>query len=159
VMLWCRSNLVEQARRPIGHMIRAMGSRVIWHALLMLLIAGCAATSPVSAADRAAAAPTGMAGPGLERFDAVITGLMREFAIPGAGFALVMNGRLVMARGYGWADIEAGRPTEPTTPFLLASVSKSITAVTILKLVEDGRLHLDDKVFAILSDIPPPPGG
>ena len=140
-------------------MIRAMGGRVIGRALLMLLIAGCAATSPVDAADSAPAAPTGMAGPGLERFDAVITGLMREFEIPGAGFALVRNGRLVMARGYGWADVEAGRPAEPTTPFLLASVSKSITAVTILKLVEDGRLRLDDKVFTILSDIPPPPGG
>jgi len=140
-------------------MIRAMGGRVIGHALLMLLIAGCAETAPVGAADLAARAPTGMAGPGLERFDAVITRLMREFEIPGAGFALVRNGRLVMARGYGWADVEAGRPAEPTTLFLLASVSKSITAVTILKLVEDGRLRLDDKVFAILSDIPPPPGG
>src|SRR5262245_17212508 len=141
-----------RARRPIDHMIRAMGGRVIGHALLMLLIAGCAATSPVVAADRAPAAPTGMARPGIERCGAVIIGLMREFEIPGAGFALGRNGRLVMARGYGWADVEAGRPAEPTTPFLLASVSKSITAVTILKLVEDGRLHLDDKVFDILSD-------
>src|SRR5262245_32593854 len=100
-------------------MIRAMGSRVIGHALLMLLIAGCPATSPVGAAERAGPARTGGAGPGLERFDAVITGLRGEFEIPGAGFALVRNGRLVMARGYGWADMESGRPAEPTTPFLL----------------------------------------
>ena len=140
-------------------MVRAKGSRILGHALAMLLIAGCAAAPSVGAADRAPTTPTGMAGPGLERFDAVITGLIREFDIPGAGFALVYNGRLVMARGYGWADVESGQPVEPTTRFLLASVSKSITAVTILQLVEDGRLRLDDKVFTILADIPPPPGG
>jgi CubicO group peptidase (beta-lactamase class C family) len=109
-------------------MIRAMGSRALGHALALLLIAGCAAAPPVGAADRAPTTPTGMAGPGLDRFDAVVTGLIREFDIPGAGFALVYNGRLVLARGYGWADVEAGQPVEPTTRFLLASVSKSITA-------------------------------
>ena len=85
-------------------MVRAMGSRVVGHALVMLLIAGCAAAPSVGAADRAPTTPTGMAGPGLERFDAIITGLIREFDIPGADFALVDNGRLVLARGYGWAD-------------------------------------------------------
>ena len=125
----------------------------------MLLITGCAEAPAGGATDRAPTAPSGIAGPGLERFDAIISGLIREFDIPGAGFALVYNGRLVLAHGYGWADVEAGQPVEPTTRFLLASVSKSITAATILKLVQDGRLRLDDKVFSILADIPPPPGG
>lgn len=140
-------------------MVGALGSRVLGHALAMVLITGCAAASAGGATERAPAAPSGVAGPGLERFDAIVTGLIREFDVPGAGFAIVYKGRLVMARGYGWADVEAGQPVEPTTRFLLASVSKSITAATILKLAEDGRLKLDDKVFTILADLPPPPGG
>jgi CubicO group peptidase (beta-lactamase class C family) len=60
-----------------------------------------------------------------------------------------------LARGYGLADVEAGRPAEPTTRFLLASVSKSITAVTALKLVQEGRLRLEDRAFDIITGIPP----
>ena len=128
-MLWCRSNLVAQARSLIDHMVRAMGSRILRHPLVMLLIAGCAVAPPVGAADRP---PTGMAGPGLERFDAVITGLIREFDIPGAGFALVYSGRLVMARGYGWADLESGQPVEPTTRFPVSYTH--LTLPTILRV-------------------------
>ena len=84
-------------------------------------------------------APTGTAGPGLESFDAIVLDILKTFEIPGASLALVRDGRLVLARGYGLADVDAGQPVEPTTRFLLASVSKSITAVTVLKLVEEGR--------------------
>ena len=107
----------------------------------------------------APAAPTGTAGPGLESFDAIVLDILKTFEIPGASLALVRDGRLVLARGYGLADVERGRLVDPTTRFLLASVSKSITAVTALKLVQEGRLRLEDKVFAILADILPPPGG
>jgi CubicO group peptidase (beta-lactamase class C family) len=125
----------------------------------MLLMVGCAASPSRGVVDSPPGAPTGAAGRGLERFDAVIGGIIQEFQIPGAGLALVYKGRLVLARGYGLADVEAGRHVEPTTRFLLASVSKSLTAATVLKLTEEGHLRLDDKVFRILDDIPPPPGG
>lgn len=142
-----------------------LGRWVAGPTVALLLIAGCAAApAQIGAAgrgamDRAPAAPTGVAGPGLERFDAIIEGIIREFQIPGAALALAYRGRLVLARGYGLADVEAGRPVEPTTRFLLASVSKSITAAAILKLVEEQRVGLDDKVFRVLDDIPMPPGG
>ena len=64
VMLWCRSNLVAQARSLSDHLVRAMGSRILGHALVILLIAGCTAAPPVGAADRP---PTGMAGPGYHK--------------------------------------------------------------------------------------------
>jgi len=78
--------------------------------------------------------------------------------VPGAGVAITYGGKLVVARGYGWADNEAHEPAEPTTLFGLASISKPITGITILKLVEQGRLRLDDRVFQLLGELRAPPG-
>ena len=139
-------------------MMLAAGCAGQWVALMIATVCA-AATLPATSEATPPSAPTGAAGPGLDRFDTIISGLVSNFSLPGAGFALVRNGRLVLARGYGLADVDAGQPVEPTTRFLLASVSKSITAATVLKLVEEGRVTLDDKAFRILDDIPPPPGG
>lgn len=129
----------------------------MWALAALLLAAACQPAARLGGVALPAppSAPTGEAGPGLERFDAAVAAILREFQIPGAGFALVHDGRLVMARGHGLADVEAGQPVEPTTRFLLASVSKSITAAAVLKLSEEGRLRLDDKVFSILGDVAP----
>lgn len=78
---------------------------------------------------------------------------MRRFAVPGGALAIVKGGRLVAARGYGLADREKGTPVEPTSSFALASLSKSITAAAALKLVEQGRLRLDDPALAILATV------
>jgi N-acyl-D-amino-acid deacylase len=73
--------------------------------------------------------------------------------------AVAKDGKLVLARGYGWADVAARRPVQPETRFALASVSKSLTAAAVLKLAEQGRLDLDARVFReLLTDLEPPPG-
>lgn len=100
---------------------------------------------------------TGDAGPGLESVDRVVLDILERRGVPGASLAIAKNGKLVLARGYGWADVEAQQPVQPEMLFGLASCSKSITAVTVLKLVEQGKLGLDDKVLGIISDIQPPP--
>jgi N-acyl-D-amino-acid deacylase len=58
---------------------------------------------------------------------------------------------LVYARGYGCADIGSKSQVEPISLFRIASISKPITAVAILQLVEQGKLNFDDKVFEILK--------
>jgi N-acyl-D-amino-acid deacylase len=100
----------------------------------------------------------GEAGPGLEGLDRVVLRAMREHGIPGASLAVGRGGRLVLARGYGWADLKAREPVRPQTLFALASVSKSLTAATVLKLVDEGRLDLDARAFELLSDLEPLPG-
>jgi CubicO group peptidase (beta-lactamase class C family) len=65
------------------------------------------------------------------------------------------DGRLVYAKGFGFADEEQNEKVDPGHVFRLASVSKLITAIAIMRLSEEGRLNLDDKVFGpngILSD-------
>jgi N-acyl-D-amino-acid deacylase len=101
---------------------------------------------------------TGEAGPGLEHFDGLMRRTMDRFGVPGAALAIARDGRLVLAKGYGWADVEAEEPVLPRSLLALASVSKPITAVTVLKLVEEGKLGLDDRAFELLGPLRPPPG-
>ena len=101
---------------------------------------------------------TGRALPGLDALDGIVTPIMRAHAIPGAAIAIAHAGALKVARGYGYADLQARSPMRPDTYVALASVSKVLTAQTILKLVEGGRLQLSDRVFGWFRDLAPPPG-
>jgi CubicO group peptidase (beta-lactamase class C family) len=119
--------------------------------------AGFGGGASPAALERAAHEPaTGAAGPGLERFDARIQSILERSGIPGASLAMARGGRLVLARGYGLADVAAGERVQPQTRFMLASVSKAITAVTVLKLVQEGRLSLDATVLPFLPAGEPP---
>jgi N-acyl-D-amino-acid deacylase len=100
--------------------------------------------------------PTGCAAHGLEPFDVAMMRLIHEWELPGGGLAVAHNGRPLLVRGYGVADKASGTPVSPHTMFRLGSLSKPITAVAILKLVEEGHLGLDDKVIPLLGDLAPP---
>ena len=80
---------------------------------------------------------------------------MKSWDIKGVSIAISKQGRLVFAQGFGFADMENMTHTEPYHRFRIASVSKLITAVAIMKLCEEGSLTLEDKVFGpdgILND-------
>ena len=89
--------------------------------------------------------------PEMAVFDEMMTQLMREHRIPGAALAVTDHGRLVVSRGYGYADVAARQPVTPRSLFRIASISKPITSAAILKLVEQKTLKLDDRVFDILD--------
>jgi CubicO group peptidase (beta-lactamase class C family) len=93
----------------------------------------------------------------LQRLDQEIPAVLARFEVPGAAVGITHAGKLIVARGYGFANLETREPVRPITRFDLASVSKSITAVTILKLVEEGRLRLDERVFELLGQVHAPP--
>lgn len=89
------------------------------------------------------------------KFDRIVERFLSEWHLQGASFALMKNNKLIYCKGYGYADLEAGVKTDVAHVFRVASVSKLITAIGIMKLVEEGKLQLDDKVFGnhgILSD-------
>jgi CubicO group peptidase (beta-lactamase class C family) len=79
------------------------------------------------------------------RLDDFLLTQMNAYKIPGLAAAIVRNGEVEYLKGFGAAN-PAGDPVTPETPFLLASVSKSFTALGIMQLVEDGKIHLDDPV-------------
>jgi N-acyl-D-amino-acid deacylase len=113
------------------------------------------AVPDTSAGPQAAMPMTGAPDPGMASFDRIIPELMRKYQIPGGAVAVMKDGRLVVARGYGFADREARQPVEPDSLFRIASLSKAITSATILKLVEERRLTLDSKAFQILNHLRP----
>jgi CubicO group peptidase (beta-lactamase class C family) len=80
---------------------------------------------------------------------------MQKWTIPGGAFALVVEGRLVYARGYGWAPAGTAAPM-PTSLFRIASLSKPITATALMLLVQQGLLSLSDPIVQHLSLTPPP---
>jgi N-acyl-D-amino-acid deacylase len=99
----------------------------------------------------------GKAGPGLEPFDDLVVAMMNRHGVPGGALAIAKDGKLVYAKGFGYADL-AGPEAEPDTLFALASLSKPITAAAILKLIEEGKLRLDDTLLSFLKHIVPPRG-
>jgi CubicO group peptidase (beta-lactamase class C family) len=94
---------------------------------------------------------TGKADPDLAPFDRVLTQILRENDVPGVAAAVGRDGKIVYARGFGYSDLEKKEPVEPDALFRIASISKPITAVAVLQLVERGKLGLDDKVFDVLG--------
>ncbi|MFO0866011.1 MAG: serine hydrolase domain-containing protein [Gemmataceae bacterium] len=94
---------------------------------------------------------TGEADPRLASFDRLMESFMKDNQVPGAALAVAKDSRLVYARGFGHADDRQKLPVEPTTRFRIASISKPITAVAILKLIEQGKFKLDDPIRPLLG--------
>lgn len=82
-----------------------------------------------------------------EKFDAAIRRFMRYWDIKGGSFALMKNDSLIYAKGYGYSDIKDSIECEVKNVFRVASVSKLITAVAIMRLCETGKLSTQDFVF------------
>lgn len=85
--------------------------------------------------------------PGLKPLDSMVNRVMRNLRLEGATVALVKDERLVYAKGFGYADKEGKVKVEPYHRFRIGSVSKLITAIAVLKLVDSGKITLDDYVF------------
>jgi N-acyl-D-amino-acid deacylase len=88
-------------------------------------------------------------------FDKQYTRFLRRWEIPGSSVAIIKNDKWIVSKGYGWADVLNQRPMTPDSVFRIASVSKAITAVAILQLVQEGKLSLNTKVYDILNDLTP----
>lgn len=75
--------------------------------------------------------------------EANIPAWQEEFIVPGAVVALIEDGEVIVQQGYGLADIEANEKVSITTGFNIASISKTVAAWGVMKLVEEGKLELD----------------
>ncbi len=93
--------------------------------------------------------------PELHDMDSIMRRYLKRWELNGAQLAVTRNDSLLYVKGYGWADKERNVLMEPCHIMRMASVSKLVTAVGIMKLQEMGRLKLSDKVFGpqgILND-------
>ncbi|MHB8710096.1 MAG: serine hydrolase domain-containing protein [Minisyncoccota bacterium] len=71
--------------------------------------------------------------------------------IPGLSVGIVHKGRLLYKHGFGFADVAKKRKADSTTLYRIASISKTFTAVSIMQLVQSGKLRLDDKIADHIS--------
>ena len=102
---------------------------------MILLLGGCGSgTKPVDPIDLAMARYAG--------------------DVPGASLLVLKDGKAIVRRSYGLANLEDGDKATPATNYRLASVSKQFTAAAILLLAENGRLNLDDPVRRWLPSLP-----
>jgi CubicO group peptidase (beta-lactamase class C family) len=77
----------------------------------------------------------------------VVGAFMKEWSVPGVSVAIAREGRLVYAQGFGQADKSSGAKVTTASLFRIASISKPITSVAVMKLAEGGKLKLTDTVF------------
>lgn len=90
-------------------------------------------------------------------FDAFVANQMAAARIPGLALGLAREGAVSFTRAYGYADLRRHRPTTSDTMFHIASITKVITAQTVMLMVDEGKIALDDPIarhldFAILGE-------
>ena len=93
------------------------------------------------------------AAAGAERAQVFVDALQEEWGAPGVSAAVAVDGEVVFAGGAGHADA-GGTPVDPRTRFRIASVSKAITGVLVLRLAEEGLVELDAPVRRYLPELP-----
>jgi D-alanyl-D-alanine carboxypeptidase len=79
--------------------------------------------------------------------DNAVANFMSLYNVPGLSIAVTKDDRLVYLKGYGMADVENSQPTNVHNLFRIMSCSKSITSITIMKLLDQGKIDLNSKVF------------
>ncbi|HEX6631250.1 MAG TPA: serine hydrolase domain-containing protein, partial [Gemmatimonadaceae bacterium] len=84
------------------------------------------------------------------RLDSAVPALLAESHAPGAALSVVEGGRIVLARGYGVANVATGARLNEHTPVNVASVSKAVSAWGMMRLVREGKLQLDAPVNGLV---------
>jgi len=112
-------------------------------ALLLLLLATACATG----------GPDPLSNDPISNVDALMHAYTGD--VPGASLLVIRDGKTIVSRAYGLADVDARVPATPATNYRLASVTKQFTAAAILHLAKDGKLSLDDSVRQWLPTLPP----
>ena len=87
--------------------------------------------------------------------DEYIKNHMATEQIPGISVAVMREGKVILAKGYGLANVEHNVPVKPETVFQSGSVGKVFTVFAIMMLVDEGKLKLEDKINKHLADAPP----
>ena len=107
------------------------------------LLAGLLLAMPVLAQDASA---TGEPAQRITGFEQAVEAHREAIRIPGLSVAVLQDGEILTARGFGYADVDKKIPASADTLYHLASITKTFTAILVLQLVEQGKLGLDEPV-------------
>ncbi len=125
----------RSAAREFHHRLLALATTVL------LLSAPAAFTASAVDPDKA-----------LQGFDEWVESVMKEWKVPGLGVAIIHDNQLLMARGYGYRDLEGKLKADGDTLFAIGSNSKSFTATVLAMLEDEGKLDWEQPVREVLRD-------
>jgi CubicO group peptidase (beta-lactamase class C family) len=106
------------------------------------------ASSVLAAAPPPAPVPTS-----IPELDRRLAALFKENGIPGGSVAIIQNGEVTFAKGYGYADVSRKVAATADTPFRAGSISKGVTSVAVMTLVEQKKLALDTPIATLVPEI------
>ena len=89
-----------------------------------------------------------------DAIDVLVANDMKRHGVPGVSLAICRDGKVVLARGYGLANVELDVPVGPETVFQTGSVGKQFTAMAVMMLVDEGKLGLDDPIVKYFPGAP-----
>jgi len=112
--------------------------------------------SPPAAEAASPSAPTFDRGAFAAAVDALAASALERGPVTGLSIGVARGGVVLLARGYGMADAEAGMPATADTSYPVASVSKNFTTAAILRLADQGRLRLDDPLGLLVEGVRAP---
>jgi len=87
---------------------------------------------------------------GFDAFDSFVDGALKTWDVPGLAVAIIKDGEVVLAKGYGLRDVKRNLPVTPDTLFAIGSATKAFTVMSLGVLVDDGKLDWDTPVHAYL---------
>ena len=89
-----------------------------------------------------------------DKVDEFIKKQMVRDHLPGISIAIIENGKIIKEKGYGIESLETKKPADAHTLYEIASLGKPIVAVATLKLIESGRIGLEDPISRYVADTP-----
>jgi D-alanyl-D-alanine carboxypeptidase len=134
-------------------MTHALGLRFsvfLVYLAIALVLAGCGGSN-------ASSPPGQQEAPLGGTVDAVVQAAMQQQGIPGMTVALAKKGTMLYVQGYGVSDLTTRQATKPSVIFEIGSITKQFTAALVMKMQEQGQLHVDDSIAAYLPEYNFPP--
>jgi CubicO group peptidase (beta-lactamase class C family) len=129
-------------------------SALFRHAIVLHAFLFAAITSTHASDDKAGRSSVEALPPQtIEELKAGIEQILRKTGVPGAGIALVNRKEIVWAGGVGKADVAAGRNVTADTHFRIGSISKTVVAVALLRLAEEGKIDLNARLKQIAPEV------
>src|SRR5829696_3441493 len=86
----------------------------------------------------------------IARIDSLVMAHLADGRVPSAAVAVVRGRDTLVMRGYGFADVDAKRPAGPGTVYEIGSITKQFTSSAIMRLVDQGKIDLDDDMSKYL---------
>jgi D-alanyl-D-alanine carboxypeptidase len=117
----------------------------------VVILAGSIRSGAVASVQQVAAQPAAAVA---EAVDRVVDEAIRERVFAGAVLGIAERGRITLVRGYGLADLEQRVPMTEKTVLRVGSVTKQFTAAAVLRLVDQGKVSLDDPLVKYFPDFP-----